>query len=213
MKLYSSDLSNFASKTRIAIREKGLNVELIKPPGGTGSTEYRKLNPLGKIPALELDNGQVIAESETINEYLEERYPQNPLLPKDAASRALVRTFSRLNDLYLDPPFRSLLPQLFGKKLDVSFVQEKLAEINNRLDQLEGMIGSPWAAGDTFTLADAALTPTLFLIVNILPQFGVGSPVDSRPKLAAWWKQAQGRPSIRKTLDEQRTALTALMTK
>ncbi len=41
MKLYSSDLSNFSSKTRIAIREKGLNIELVKPPGGASSAEYR----------------------------------------------------------------------------------------------------------------------------------------------------------------------------
>ena len=213
MKLYSSDLSNFASKTRIAIREKGLNVEFLKPPGGTSSAEYRKVNPLGKIPALELDNGDVIAESETINEYLEDRYPEKPLLPKDAHDRAAVRSFSRLNDLYLDPPFRALLPQLFGKKLDASSVQEKLSEIGNRLDQLEGMIGTPWAAGDTFTLADAALAPTLFLMVNILPQFGAQTPFEGRPRLAAWWSRVQERPSIRQTLGEQLAALSAMTKK
>ncbi|HKM99366.1 MAG TPA: glutathione S-transferase family protein [Candidatus Binataceae bacterium] len=213
MKLYSRDLSNFASKTRIVIREKGLNVEMVNPPGGTGSAEYKKLNPLGKIPALQLDSGQVIAESEVINEYLEDRFPETPLLPKDAEGRAKVRSFSRLNDLYVDPPLRALLPQLFGKKLDDGFIQEKIAEINNRLDQLETMISSPWAAGDTFTLADAALTPTIFLMVNILPQFGAKGPLEGRPKLAAWWKQVQERPSTSKTLGEQHAALAAMMKK
>lgn len=213
MKLYSSDLSNFSSKTRIAIREKGLNIELVKPPGGASSAEYRKINPFGRIPALELDNGDVIAESETVNEYLEDRYPENPLLPKDARGRAAVRSLNRLNDLYLDPPFRALLPQLFGKKLDGTFVQEKLAEIGNRLDQLEATIGSGWAAGDTFTLADAALAPTLFLMVNILPQFGAQPPLEGRPKLAAWWARVQERPSIRQTLGEQQAALAVMMKK
>jgi len=213
MKLHSGDLSNFASKTRIAILEKGLDIEFLKPPGGTSSAEYRKVNPLGKIPALELDNGDVIAESETINEYLEDRYPQKPLLPKEAHDRAAVRYFSRLNDLYLDPPFRALLPQLFGKKLDDTFVQQKLAQVSDRLDQPEQMMGSPWAAGDIFTLADAALAPTIFLMVNILPQFGAKSPADGRPKLAAWWAQVNERPSIRQTLGEQLAALSAMMKK
>ncbi|MGO9607986.1 MAG: glutathione S-transferase family protein [Candidatus Binataceae bacterium] len=213
MKLYSRDLSNFASKTRIVIREKGLDVEMVSPPGGTSSPEYKKLNPLGKIPALQLDGGQVIAESEIINEYLEDKFPEKPLLPKDAEGRARVRAFSRLNDLYLDPPLRALLPQLFGKKLEDAFVQEKIAEIGNRLDQLEVMIGSPWAAGDAFTMADAALTPTIFFMVSILPQFGAQSPLEGRPKLAAWWRQVQERPSTKGTLGEQQAALAAMMKK
>jgi glutathione S-transferase len=135
MKLYGIDLSNFASKCRIVIYEKGLNVEKVTPPGGLGSPQYKEINPLGKIPALQLDNGQVIAESEVINEYFEDKFPEKPLLPKEAESRARVRSFSRFHDLYLDPPMRALLPQVFGKKLDETFIEERLAEINGRLDQ------------------------------------------------------------------------------
>src|SRR6266498_1293791 len=58
MKMYNLMLSNFASKSRIAIYEKGLNVEFVDPPGGLGSADYKKVNPLGKVPALVLDNGQ-----------------------------------------------------------------------------------------------------------------------------------------------------------
>jgi len=213
MKLYGIDLSNFASKCRIVIYEKGLNVEKVNPPGGLGSPEYREVNPLGKIPALQLDDGQVIAESEVINEYLEDKFPEKPLLPKDAEGRARVRSFSRFHDLYIDPPMRALLPQVFGKKLDDTFVQERLAEISGRLDQLEGMIGSPWAAGNVFTTADAALTPTVFIISNILPLFGAKSPLENRPKLTAWWGQVQERPSTKKTLAEQQAAMAALMKK
>jgi len=213
MKLYSLNLSNFASKSRIVIHEKGLNVEMLSPPGGAGSAEYKKLNPLGKVPALQLDNGYLIAESEIINEYFEDQYPEKPMLPEDSRGRARVRSFSRFNDLYLDPPMRALLPQIFGRKLDESFVQQKLAEIGNHLDQLEATIGSPWAAGDMFTLADAALTPTIFLMVNVLRQFGAKGPLEGRPKLAAWWQQVQERPSTKKVLGEQQDALAALTKK
>jgi len=213
MKLYGIDLSNFASKCRIVIYEKGLSVEKINPPGGMGSTEYRAVNPLGKIPALQLDDGQVIAESEVINEYLEDKFPEKPMLPTDAEGRAKVRSFSRFHDLYMDPPMRALLPQVFGKQLEAGFIQERLAEISTRLDQLEGKIGSPWAAGSAFTMADAALTPTIFIMTNILPMFGAKSPLERRPKLTAWWAQVQERPSTKKTLGEQQTAMAALVKK
>jgi glutathione S-transferase len=213
MKLYSLDLSNFAAKSRIAIYEKGLTVETVNPPGGMSSPEYKKINPLGKIPALQLDNGQMIAESEVINEYLEDKFPDKPLLPKDAESRAKVRSLSRFHDLYLDPPLRALLPKVFGKELDGKFIQDKIAEVNNRLDQLEGMMGGPWATGDMFTLADAALAPTLFFMVGILPRFGSKGPLEGRPRLAAWWGRIQDRPSTKKALGEQQAAMAAIMKK
>jgi glutathione S-transferase len=213
MKLYSIDLSNFASKTRIALYEKGVNFEKVNPPGGLGSADYKKINPLGKVPAIVLDNGQLIAESEIINEYLEDKYPEKPLLPKDAEGRARVRAFTRFHDLYLEPPLRALLPKLFGQKLDDKFVEEKVAEINSRLDQLEAMIGSPCAAGSSFTLADAALAPTIFFMTNFLPGFGSKGPGEGRPKIAAWWAAVQQHPSAKKGLDEQQAALNAMMKK
>ncbi len=211
MKLYNLMLSNFASKSRIAIYEKGLDVEMVDPPGGLGSADYKKINPLGKVPALDLGNGQLIAESEIINEYLEDKFPEKPLLPKDPEGRARVRSFTRFHDLYLEPPLRALFPKLFGQQLDDKFIQEKVTEVNTRLDQLESMVSSPWAAGDMFSLADAALAPTMFFMSNFLPQFGSKGPFDGRPKLQAWWDRVQERPSVKKVLGEQQAALQAMM--
>ncbi|MSQ48016.1 MAG: glutathione S-transferase family protein [Deltaproteobacteria bacterium] len=213
MKLYNLMLSNFAAKSRIAIYEKGLTVEMVDPPGGMGSADYKKVNPLGKVPALGLDNGQVIAESEIINEYLEEKYPQNPLLPADAEGRAKVRACTRFHDLYLEPPMRAVFPKLFGQKLDDKFVEEKIKEVNSRLDQLDATIGSPWVAGSAFTLADAAIAPTMFFLNTFLPQLGSKGPLEGRPKVAAWWKSVQERPSVKKAIDEQQAALAAMMKK
>jgi len=75
MKLYNLYLSNFATKSRLVIYEKGLNVEMAPIPGGElSSPEYAKINLLGKTPALEAD-GLLIPESEVINEYFEDKYP------------------------------------------------------------------------------------------------------------------------------------------
>jgi glutathione S-transferase len=213
MKLYNLMLSNFASKSRIAIYEKGLTVEMVDPPGGLGSADYKKVNPLGKVPALDI-GGQLIAESELINEYLEDKYPEKPLLPKDAEGRARVRSFTRFHDLYLEPPLRALFPKLFGQQLDDKFIQEKVAEVNTRLDQLEAMLSNgPFATGDMFTLADAALAPTTFFMSTFLPQFGSKGPFEGRPKLKAWWDRVQERPSAKKVLGEQQAALAAMMKK
>jgi glutathione S-transferase len=214
MKMYNLMLSNFASKSRVAIYEKGLNVEFVDPPGGLGSAEYKKVNPLGKVPALVLDNGQLIAESELINEYLEDKYPEKSLLPKDAEGRAKVRSFTRHHDLYLEPPMRALFPQLAANPRDSKLVEEKLADITNRLDQVEAALSNgPWATGAMFTLADAALTPTIFFMVNFLPAFGAKGPFEGRPKLAACWGHIQERPTTKKVLGEQQVALNAMMKK
>ena len=168
MKLYSMALSNFASKSRIAIYEKGLNIDIVDPPGGLSSDEYKKVNPLGKIPTLDAD-GQLIAESEVINEYLEDKFPEKPLLPKDPEGKARVRSFTRHHDLYLEPPVRALFGQMDPKNRDAKVVEEKLADVTNRFNQLESMLSDgPWATGEMFTLADAALTPTVFFAVNLL---------------------------------------------
>jgi glutathione S-transferase len=213
MKLYNMNLSNFATKSRIVVYEKGANVEIAAIPGGNNkSPEYLQINPLGKIPTLDAD-GVIVAESETINEYLEDKFPNPPLLPKGAEARAKVRAFTRLHDLYLDPPLRSLFGQLNPKTRDDQVVTEKLTELQGRLDLLEGMLAPAgnYAAGPEFTLADCALAPTTFFLVNMLPGFGAKSALDGRPKYSAWWSKVQERPSVKKALAEMAEALKAFM--
>jgi glutathione S-transferase len=213
MKLYNLNLSNFATKCRIAIYEKGANVEIATLPGGNmKSPEYLKINPLGKIPSLDAD-GTIIPESEVINEYLEEKFPNPPLLPKGAEARARVRWFTRYHDLYLDPPIRALFAHLNPKSRDEKVVNEKLNEIQQRLDQLESMLAAAgnFAAGPEFTLADCALVPTTFFYVNMLPGFGAKSPLEGRPKYTAWWNKVQTRPAVSKALGEMGVALKAMM--
>src|SRR5690242_2518144 len=155
MKLYNMNLSNFATKSRIAIYDKGLKVEIVAPPGNDlHSAEYLKINPLGKIPCLDAD-GMIIPESEVINEYFEDKFPEKPLLPKAPEARARVRAFTRFHDLYLEPPLRALFGQMNPKSRDEKVVNEKLTEENKRLDELEKMLGEKgFAAGAEFTLAD-----------------------------------------------------------
>src|SRR5262245_34715467 len=88
MQLYHADLSPFAARIRLAIYAKALPIALAPPPGGLGSEEYKRLNPSGKVPALVLDDGSVLPESEVILEYLEDRFPAPALRPSTAEERA-----------------------------------------------------------------------------------------------------------------------------
>jgi glutathione S-transferase len=210
MKLYTAPLSNFGNKTVIVIYEKGLDVEIVPPPGELKSPEYLAINPLGKVPALQAD-GMVIPESETINEYLEDRFPTPALLPKDPEGRARVRMLSRLHDLYIDPPLRALFFQVDPKTRDAEVVKRSLADLAAKLDLLEAQIGSPWAAGSSFSLADCALAPTVWYVEKVAPLFGAADPFANRPKLKAWFARVGERPSVRRALDAQGQALAAMM--
>jgi len=211
MKLYSANLSNFASKCRLAIYEKQAPVEIVSIPGGNlKSPEYLKIYPLGKTPALAV-NGQIIGESEVINEYLEEKFPEKPLLPKDPEGRARCRSISRFHDLYLEPPLRALFPQIAAKEKDQKLISEKLTDVKTRLDQLETMLSSgPHALGAAFTLADCALVPTAFFMNIFLPLLGAPAFTEGHPKLTAWWTKVQERPTVQKVLAEQQEALLQL---
>ena len=208
MKLYNMFLSNFASKCRLAIYEKGVPVDIVPIPGGDlKSPEYLTLYPLGKTPLLDA-NGLLIGESEVINEYLEDKFPQPALLPKDPEGRARSRILSRFHDLYLEPPLRAMFGQVNPATRDQKLVDEKLAETHTRIEQLETMISTgPYATGSAFTLADCALVPTMFYATLLAPMLGSPPALDGRPKLATWWAKAQERASVQQVLREQQEAL------
>lgn len=96
MKLYTYYRSTAAFRVRIALNIKGVayeSVSLHLRRGEHQSQDYRRLNPQGLIPALD-DDGAVISQSLAIIEYLEEKFPQPPLLPAGAVDRAHVRSMA-----------------------------------------------------------------------------------------------------------------------
>ena len=90
MVLYDAARCPYCARVRITLTEKGLAHEVVEVDLGDRPAWLYELNPLGKVPVLEED-GLVLPESDVIMEYLEERYPEPPLLPRDAADRAFVR--------------------------------------------------------------------------------------------------------------------------
>ncbi|MFL6608370.1 MAG: maleylacetoacetate isomerase, partial [Pseudomonas sp.] len=102
MELYTYYRSTSSYRVRIALALKGLDyqalpVNLIAPPGGEHrQPAYLAINPQGRVPALRTDEGALLVQSPAIIEYLEERYPQVPLLSNDLATRAHERGVAAL---------------------------------------------------------------------------------------------------------------------
>ena len=94
LELYHNDMSVCAAKVRLALAEKelaytGHHINLRE--GGQKKPEYLKLNPKGVVPTL-IHDGFVVCESVVINEYLEDAFPEKPLMPKSAQGRARARS-------------------------------------------------------------------------------------------------------------------------
>src|SRR5215469_1907978 len=108
MKLYSVNLSPYASRARMAVYAKGLPVEILPPPGGFRSDAYRAINPIGKVPCLVLADGTIIPESSTILEYFEDAFPDKPLRPKSPEAAAKARLIARIGEMYVMEPIHRL---------------------------------------------------------------------------------------------------------
>jgi glutathione S-transferase len=204
MRLYSFDLSPHAARCRLAIYKKGLPVEIVPPPGNDPrSDEYRLLNPLAKVPALVLDNGAVIPESEVIVEFLEDAWPDPPLRPDLPEARARMRLLARIGDLYLMPPIGRLVGQMRVETRDEAVVDAAMNELGKALDSLEHFIAPEgWAAGEAFSLADCALPPILLALTRLLPGFGRTEPLGPQPRTAAYWRRAQADPVVARVIGE-----------
>jgi len=202
MKLYDLDHSPFAARVRMAIYAKGLAVALVPPPGGARSAEYRAINPFGLVPALALEDGTVIPESETIVEYLEDRFPAPPLRPDAAEDRARARLLARIADEHLAPPLKRLfdvakgVAPAEGVASSLAAVQEALALVARYLG------GGSHAIGDRLSTADCALVPLMFFVARSAPLFPGAAPFGPHPRLTAYWASVARDPIAARMLAE-----------
>ena len=195
IKLYDFPLSTNSRKVRIALIEKGLDFERIQIDLGKKAQknpDYLKVHPFGQVPALD-DEGFIIYDSTIINEYLEDEYPEPPLLPKDSEGRATARLLEDLRDNYFNPPFVEIFRETRSKpegQRDITLIESAKAEIAKCFDRLETELeGKQYLAGG-FSLADIAYMPNF----DSLERFGI--PVDAKYKnVLAWMARLKARPS------------------
>jgi glutathione S-transferase len=200
MKFYNSIGPN-PRVVKMFMAEKGMDIPRVEIDlrGGENRREpYLSVNPSGQLPALELDDGRVIAEIIPICEYLEEIHPSPPLIGTTAEERAVTRMWTRRIDLNIAEPmtngFRfSLGLGMFKDRIHCipQAADDLKAVAREQLSWLDGLVGGrDFIAGDRFTLADILL----FGIVEFGGQ--VGQPLDpANGALVAWRERVATRPS------------------
>jgi maleylacetoacetate isomerase len=190
MKLYTFFRSSASYRVRIALNLKGLDYEqapihLRRGGGEQLKPAYKAINPQALVPALE-DEGQIFSQSLAIIEYLEERYPKPPLLPSDAAARAVVRSMALLIACEVHPIQNlRVLNHLKNehKQSDDDTIRWARHWIELGFSALEQMISvtapGDYCFGETPTMADLCLVPQL----GNARRFGVD--LSAYPKLLA----------------------------
>ena len=171
MELFTYYRSTSSYRVRIALALKGLDyqtvaVNLIAANGGEHrQPPYLAINPQGRVPALRTDNGDVLTQSPAIIEYLEEQYPQVPLLSSDLITRAHERAVASLIGCDIHPLHNvSVLNQLRALGQDEPQVVQWISHwITQGLAALEQLIGdSGYCFGPQPGLADVYLMPQLY---------------------------------------------------
>jgi glutathione S-transferase len=212
MKLYSGDLSPYSSKVRMQIYAKGLDHIAVESPTGFMTSAWRESSPsrIGRLPILELDDGQVVVESAVIAEYLEATYPEPSLLGATPLESATVRTLANIADLYLTTNLFNMTGGK-GRPLTEGPVRDRAtAGLLRGFSSLAEMIGDRgYACLGRLTLADCALVPALFQLENILQATGTPNPIPSQPRIAAYWSAIQHHPAAARVLGEMRRGLDA----
>ena len=201
MRLYRFRFSTNVERVTLAVADKGLEVESIwVDPNDRSPVEQVSGQRL--VPVLE-DDGRVIPDSTAILAYLEERYPDPPLYPRDEARRAEIELYIDWFNRVVKRPPNEIEAELLSEHPDEERIATSAAAMRANLDRHEALLaGRDFLFGDSFSAADCAAFPFLKyalicdreddeLFHRILDDY---QNVELRPRLAAWIKRVNDRP-------------------
>jgi len=197
--LYHDVPSSNSDRVKIALAEKGLawdgvTVSLAKKD--QKRPEHLRRNPYGKIPVID-DDGKILFESCIINEYLDEKYPNPPLMPKDPFMRGRGRILVDYALNYLHEPYWALRGEMLKKESErnVALIDEKRRTLRKLLEYLEEALGDkPYFVGD-FSLTDIAVIPRFLRMET----YGA-MPAPTLPELSQWLERMKERSSVQAIL-------------
>ena len=179
--LYDAARCPFCARVRIVLEEKQVPVDTVAIDLGDRPAWLYEKNASGKVPVLE-EAGWLLAESAVIDEYLNERYPEPPLLPDDPAERAFARLLVFRFDEYMGEPY-------YAFRRDEAGADDRLERALRHLDSL--VVAKPYLTGGSFGLADIAYVPWLLRLRDLL-----GVSLDDHRALEDWLGRVEERPSV-----------------
>jgi len=198
LKLYEHPLSPYAQKVKIALYEKNVPFETAMPnffqPGG--DAEFQESSLRLEVPSL-IDGDVRVFDSTIILEYIEDKWPQQPMLPKEPAERARVRMIEEICDTYIEAISWALAEiRVFGRAKG-AFAEQLGARAQKQIAGsqawLERHLGDrPYFNGAAFGWGDLSVWPYL------AGQAGNGFPPRAGSKLAGWLERVSQRPSTQK---------------
>lgn len=177
----------------IALREAGLEfdfeqVDLSSKRTKSGS-DYRKVNPKGVVPALQLDDGQVLTEGPAIVQYIADQKPQSKLAPA-AGTLERYRLQEWLN--YISSELHKGFNLLYSPATPQDMKESTLAAIAAEFDFIvKNLDGKQFLLGDTFTVADCYL----FTVLTWTKPFGID--LGRWPALKSYFERVKARPAVR----------------
>ncbi len=200
MKIYDSQTAPNPRRVRIFLVEKGIQIPYEQVDIATAANrapEFRKKNPLGVLPVLELDDGTCIAESVAICRYFEELHPDPPLFGRGALEVARIEMWNRRLELHFLFPvshvFRNTHPAM--KEMEVPQVPAWAEANKPRVAEFLGILDRelkdrPFVAGDRFTVADI----TGLVAADFMKPAKLAVPEECA-NVRRWHAAVAGRPS------------------
>ncbi|MFQ5972955.1 MAG: glutathione S-transferase family protein [Alphaproteobacteria bacterium] len=201
--LYHQPLCAFARKVRVALAEKQLEFALETEPVWERREAFLALNPAGEVPVLVEEDGATIADSNAICEYLDERYPEPPLIGADLAERAETRRLTAWFDLKFHREVtRNLVDEKIHKRLtglgqpDSAMIRAGYTNVSYHLEYVGYLIERRnWLAGHRFSLADIAAAAQLSCV-----DYLGDVPWEDHQPAKDWYARVKSRPSMRPLL-------------
>ncbi len=201
--LYHHPLNPLSRIARVMLAEKGLPFEPAIEKPWDRREDFLLLNPAGEPPVLVEEDGTVVAGGLPLLEYLEEAYPDLPLMPREIVARAEVR---RIVAWFVQKFDREVTENLVGEKLIKRLsgqghpfapaIRAGLANIQYHMEYIAFLSERrSWLAGPHFTVADIAAAAALSCV-----DYVDNVPWDKVPEAKDWYARIKSRPSFRALL-------------
>jgi len=209
MRLINLDHSPYATRVRVQIYKKRLPVDIVSPDMALRTPEFLSAYPLGKIPLLELDDNQVLAESIAIMEYIEDVFPAHPLRPLTPLESAHSRIMSCVTDTHLAPVllpyFKSMmLPDFtFDKVAQYELVRATLVKIDRWLDSAITL------ESRDLWLGDIVLAVSYWWVDVVVAQTEKNELTHDLPALNRWWQWVNSDAAVQQGISEMANAFKA----